>query len=119
MKRSADTRRILDCSAHLLDGKNVDCKYAVPPESPTLYSPPKHRSRRIFVGGLPYEITEDDFFEHFSKFGKVEESSIMIEKLTGKSRGFGFITYEEYDSVEQVLDNYDFNYIHGKCPHHW
>ena len=85
MKRQADTRRILDFSNHNLDGKNVDCKYAVPPESPTLYSPPKHRSRRIFVGGLPYEITEDDFFEHFSKFGATDRTASLGQLLAKRA----------------------------------
>ena len=62
----------------------------------------------IYVGNLPYSITEDSLREVFSPYGSVVSSRIIIDKLTGKSRGFGFIemsTQEEADAAIKELDN--------------
>ena len=45
----------------------------------------------IFVGNLSYEVTEDDLREEFSSFGEVASITIMKDKYTGQSRGFGFV----------------------------
>ncbi len=45
----------------------------------------------IFVGNLAYEVTEDDLREEFSSFGEVTSVTIMKDKYTGQSRGFGFV----------------------------
>lgn len=45
----------------------------------------------IFVGNLAYEVTEEELREEFSSFGEVSSITIMKDKYTGQSRGFGFI----------------------------
>ena len=68
------------------------------------------------------------FTEYFQQFGKIEDSVIMIDKETGKSRGithlyslkrwfwkgFGFVTFDVEESVEKVIDRYNDNTIDGK-----
>ena len=48
---------------------------------------PNGRTKKVFVGGLPQTATEDNFKAFFEKFGKIEDSVIMVDKETGKSRG--------------------------------
>ena len=50
-------------------------------------------------------MTTDEFQEYFSKFGKVTECQIMQDRESGRSRGFGFITYESEDSVDELLSH--------------
>ncbi|HNX96076.1 MAG TPA: RNA-binding protein, partial [Candidatus Aminicenantes bacterium] len=46
----------------------------------------------IYVGNLAYESTEDDLREAFSAYGQVESVAVIKDKITGRSKGFGFVT---------------------------
>lgn len=48
---------------------------------------------KIFVGGLPLELTNSEFKNYFSKFGQLSDCVIIRQKGNGRSRGFGFVTY--------------------------
>eukprot|EP00873_Tetraselmis_striata_P007356 jgi/Tetstr1/427620/TSEL_017745.t1 len=84
---------------HILDGRHIDAKRSVPQGN--LAHKPK--SRKIFVGGLAPETTDDQFHEYFSQFGEVAEAQIMQDHISGRSRGFGFVTFETESSVEKVF----------------
>jgi RNA-binding protein Musashi len=47
------------------------------------------------VGGLGGSVTEQDFRHYFEEFGKITDAVVMIDRDTQRSRGFGFITFEE------------------------
>jgi len=83
-----------------LDGRPVDCKSAVPKEE---IQKTGQRTKKIFVGGLSPDTTESEFSNYFSKFGTVTEAIIMMDHDSKRSRGFGFITYDSEDSVEDVM----------------
>lgn len=63
----------------------------------------RQESRKIFVGGLNPEVTENEFREYFSKFGGVKDAVIMFDRNTNRSRGFGFVTFEDEAGVEAVI----------------
>ncbi|KAJ3693217.1 hypothetical protein LUZ60_008697 [Juncus effusus] len=67
---------------------------------------------KIFIGGLPKETREDEFRDHFGKYGKIIDAVIMKERHTNKPRGFGFITYDDASVVETVIDQT--HTFHGK-----
>jgi RNA recognition motif-containing protein len=46
---------------------------------------------KLYVGGLPYSITSDSLREHFAQCGTVESAAVITDRLTGQSRGFGFV----------------------------
>ncbi|CAL8104287.1 unnamed protein product [Calicophoron daubneyi] len=60
-------------------------------------------SRKLFVGGLSWETTENDLKEYFSRWGKVTQCIIKLDRFTGNSRGFGFVTMENEECVSKVL----------------
>lgn len=62
-------------------------------------------SLKVFVGGLDQGVREDEFRAHFEQFGTITDIVIMFDRLTQRSRGFGFVTYEDLSSV-QVEKNY-------------
>ncbi|KAJ7534918.1 hypothetical protein O6H91_12G009900 [Diphasiastrum complanatum] len=97
---------------HVIDGKTVDVKRCIPLENMAALKGPK--TKKIFVGGLPILITEDEFKNHFAKFGKVVEHQIMTYHSTGRSRGFGFITFESEQSVEDVISQGTMHEFAGK-----
>ena len=57
---------------------------------------------KIFVGGLPSSTTEADVIEYFGRFGPIREASIVTNRQTGQSRGFGFCEFMSPDSVDRV-----------------
>lgn len=64
----------------------------------------KH-SAYIFVGGLDYELTEGDLLAVFAQYGEVVDVNLIKDKSTGKSRGFGFLAYENQKSTVLAVDN--------------
>ena len=47
---------------------------------------------KLFVGNFPFSTTEDDLINLFSEYGVVQEATIVLDKETSRSRGFGFVT---------------------------
>eukprot|EP00271_Cylindrocystis_brebissonii_P009267 TRINITY_DN2398_c0_g2_i1.p1 TRINITY_DN2398_c0_g2~~TRINITY_DN2398_c0_g2_i1.p1 ORF type:complete len:402 (+),score=82.56 TRINITY_DN2398_c0_g2_i1:159-1364(+) len=62
---------------------------------------PAHR--KLFVRGLAWETTTVTLREGFQQFGEIEEGAVITDKTTGKSRGFGFITFKSMDSAYKAL----------------
>ena len=56
--------------------------------------------RKLFIGGLSYNTSEDSMKAYFGKYGTIEDSVIMKFPDSGRSRGFGFITYEKSYMVD-------------------
>ncbi|XP_059303078.1 heterogeneous nuclear ribonucleoprotein 1-like [Lycium ferocissimum] len=97
---------------HVIDGRTVEVKRTVPKEDMQVKGAPK--TKKIFVGGLPISLTEDELKEYFSSYGYVLEQQIMLDRETGRSRGFGFVTFDSEDAVEKVLNNGRMHEISGK-----
>ncbi|PWA48223.1 RNA-binding protein 1 [Artemisia annua] len=71
------------------------------------------RTKKIFVGGLSTNLTEDDFKFYFEKFNRITDVVVMHDNVTHWPRGFGFITFETEDSVEDVMQK-NFHELCGK-----
>mmetsp|Transcript_13827 Transcript_13827/g.14412 ORF Transcript_13827/g.14412 Transcript_13827/m.14412 type:complete len:465 (+) Transcript_13827:164-1558(+) len=86
---------------HNIDGRVVDVKRAVPRDKAP--APSRQESRKIFVGGLAPEVGDKEFSEYFGKFGPLQDSIVMYDRKTNRSRGFGFVTFENEEDVRTVL----------------
>ena len=62
---------------------------------------------RIYVGNLPFSATEDEVREMFSQYGSVESVDLIMDRETGRPRGFGFVEMDEEAAEEAIkaLDN--------------
>ena len=69
---------------------------------------------KIFIGGLSWNTNEEGLANHFSKFGNLEEVKIITDRETGRSRGFGFITFDEADSASQAISEMDGAELDGR-----
>jgi len=68
----------------------------------------KTMGKKLYVGGLPYSITEEMLSEAFSKVGPVDSSSVITDRDTGRAKGFGFVEMaNEADALKaiQMLHN--------------
>lgn len=57
----------------------------------------------IYVGNLDYKVTEDDLENVFSKYGSVSSSSIITDKYSGRSKGFGFVTMDNDEEAKKAI----------------
>mmetsp|Transcript_39067 Transcript_39067/g.54483 ORF Transcript_39067/g.54483 Transcript_39067/m.54483 type:complete len:597 (+) Transcript_39067:100-1890(+) len=96
MRQEEAMDAILD-SNHVLDGKNIEVKRAL--VKGLVHIP----SKKLYVATLPLDVTDGELKDYFSQFGGVEEAEVMIIKETGESRGFGFVTFQEIESVRKAL----------------
>ena len=69
---------------------------------------------KVFVGGLSWNTNEEGLASHFSKFGNIEEARIITDRDTGRSRGFGFVTFSDSDSANRSVDELDGTEFDGR-----
>ena len=68
--------------------------------------------KKLYVGNMPYQTTEEELEHLFGQYGSVVSASIVMDRVTGRSRGFAFVEMEEDDAASAAiaaLDNKDFN----------
>ncbi|CAK9148885.1 unnamed protein product [Ilex paraguariensis] len=87
---------------HVINGKQVEIKRTIPKGSGQSKD---FKTKKIFVGGIPSSVSEDDFKNFFSKYGKVVEHEIIRDHETNRSRGFGFIIFDNEEVVDDLLSH--------------
>jgi RNA-binding protein Musashi len=65
---------------------------------------PNADSKKIFVGGLGDIVTKADLTVYFEKFGTINDTVVMYERVTRRPRGFGFVTFDSKEAVDKVLE---------------
>lgn len=60
---------------------------------------------KVFVGGLAWETHKDTLREHFERYGDILEAVIISDKLTGRSKGYGFVTFKEADAAKKACED--------------
>ncbi|ESR54002.1 hypothetical protein CICLE_v10019850mg [Citrus x clementina] len=94
-------------------GKRISCESFI--SNPSIYQAIRcMSSSKLFVGGISYNMDDNSLREAFAKYGYVNEARIILDRETGRSRGFGFVTFstvEEASSAIQALDGQD---LHGR-----
>lgn len=61
-------------------------------------------AKNIYVGNLPYDTTGDDLVELFQQYGTVTSGQVIIDKFSGRSRGFGFVEMAQDDEAQAAID---------------
>jgi len=57
----------------------------------------------IYVGNLPYEVTEDDLREAFGSYGEISSASLITDKFSGQSKGFGFVEMPNNSEADAAI----------------
>lgn len=71
-------------------------------------------SAYVFVGGIPYDLTEGDLLAVFAQYGEIVDVNLIRDKGTGKSKGFAFVAYEDQRSTNLAVDNLNGAQILGR-----
>ena len=82
--------------ASLRGDPKIDPKRAIPRDE-------QDRTSKIFVGGIGQDVIEEEFKEYFEQFGTVLDATLMMDKETGRPRGFGFVTFDDDRAVENCM----------------
>ncbi len=69
---------------------------------------------RIFVGNLSYQTTEDQLADLFSEVGQVESATIVTDRETGRSRGFGFVEMDQ-DAGTKAIERFNGHELNGRA----
>lgn len=59
---------------------------------------------KIYVGNMSYDVSEDDLRQAFSEFGEVESVNVIMDKVSGKSKGFGFVEMSGKETGQAAID---------------
>ncbi|KAJ1490406.1 hypothetical protein T484DRAFT_1614030 [Baffinella frigidus] len=70
--------------------------------------------KKLFVGGIPWAFDSEDLREAFSSFGTVTDANIVYDRETGRSRGFGFVSFEETDAAKKACNEMDQAEVGGR-----
>lgn len=71
-------------------------------------------AKRLFVGGLPYTVNDDQLREMFAKIGAVEYARVIVDKFTGRSKGFGFVEMATEEEAQKAVKELDGTEIEGR-----
>ncbi|XP_076926514.1 glycine-rich RNA-binding protein 4, mitochondrial-like [Bidens hawaiensis] len=71
-------------------------------------------SAKLFVGGLAYATDEMGLREAFQEFGEVIDAKVITDRDSGRSRGFGFVSYTSADAANTALQDMDGKELHGR-----
>jgi len=84
---------------HNLDGREVDTKRSMPRDS----GESQKSMTKMFIGGMKDDTTEDHVREVFEPYGSMKSVDVVKDKSTGKCKGFAFVEFEDYDSVDRCV----------------
>ena len=59
---------------------------------------------KLFVGNLSFNVTENDLQDAFAAFGTVTETNLMMDRMTNRPRGFGFVTMSSADEAQKAIE---------------
>ena len=71
-------------------------------------------AKKLYVGGLSYDTTENALKEAFSQAGTVESATIIIDKISGRSKGFGFVEMSSDEEAQKAIETLNGKELDGR-----
>jgi len=71
-------------------------------------------AKSLFVGNIPYQISEPELEEMFSQAGAVESVTVMRDRMTGRPRGFAFVSMADDDGAQKAIQQFDGTNVGGR-----
>jgi RNA recognition motif-containing protein len=71
-------------------------------------------AKKLYVGGIAYGTSEDTLKNHFAQAGAVESASIIMDKMTGRSKGFGFVQFANDADADKAISMFNGQELEGR-----
>ncbi len=71
-------------------------------------------AKKLFVGGLSWDTEDDGLRQAFASYGEITEAKVITDRDTGRSRGFGFVTFAQDDDAKTAISKMDGTNLDGK-----
>ena len=71
-------------------------------------------AKKLFVGGLPWATTSDDLKQLFSQVGTVASATVITDRMTGRSKGFGFVEFDNDAEADAAVEQMNGSEIEGR-----
>ena len=71
-------------------------------------------SNKLFVGGLPFSVTDDKLQEIFAPHGTVESTRVITDRMSGRSRGFGFVEMSSQFETDEAIQKLNDTELEGR-----
>ena len=71
-------------------------------------------AKKLYVGNLPYTITDASLKDTFAQAGTVSEAIVLMDRMTGRSKGFGFVTFENDAEADAAIDMWNGKDMDGR-----
>ncbi|MFC1649124.1 RNA recognition motif domain-containing protein [Patescibacteria group bacterium] len=72
-------------------------------------------NKKLFVGNLDWTLTSDDLRDHFAKAGKVVDAVVIMDRQTGRSKGFGFVEFETEEEAAKAIEMFNEKELKGRA----
>ncbi|MCX6749786.1 MAG: RNA-binding protein [Candidatus Pacearchaeota archaeon] len=69
---------------------------------------------KVYVGNLPFSVDDEKLREIFAKFGDIEEATIIKDKFSGRSKGFGFVTFTDDAAAKKAIEELNDKDVEGR-----
>ncbi|VVB70536.1 RNA recognition motif. (a.k.a. RRM, RBD, or RNP domain) [uncultured archaeon] len=70
---------------------------------------------KLFVGNLPYSVTQEQLKDMFTSYGEITEALVVMDRLTGRSKGFGFVTFADETACKNAMTEMNGKDVEGKA----
>lgn len=80
----------------------------------SMFNSARYMSSKLFIGGLSFSTDDMSLKEAFSGFGDVTDAKVIVDRDTGKSRGFGFVNFASEDAASTALNAMDGQELNGR-----
>lgn len=71
-------------------------------------------AKKLYVGGLSYSTSQEALKDEFSKAGAVSSATVIMDKMTGRSKGFGFVEYESDEDAAKAMEMFNGKMLDGR-----
>lgn len=71
-------------------------------------------AKKLYVGNLPYQTTQDSLKDLFSKTGAVDSAVVIMDKMSGRSKGFGFVEMPNDEEAQKAIDSLNGSEFDGR-----
>lgn len=71
-------------------------------------------NKKLYVGNLPWSVNDDSLRELFAQFGDITEATVVVDRMSGRSKGFGFVTFASEEMASKAVQEMHEKDVEGR-----